>query len=305
MSDSSNKIFDRPPKAILRISGEDAFSFLQGQFSNELRHSLGSATYGLWLNQKGKVVADSTVLTLAENEFLLCSEGCSSDLIQHRLEGYVVADDVAVIPAGRDIAGLSLWGGDCGTVLDKVLGARPAHGQFMRGGEIYVFQGQSHGEARYRAFGPQSALNDLSLRLTAAGFTAVGASEFEWDRISSGVLTIPQDLGATDLPNEGGLENTALSYTKGCYLGQEVMARLKNLGQVRRRLFVVRGDVPLPPSPCAVFQGGTKMGELRSVAFREQRFVAFAMLSLVNLDQSGMLAFAADGPASILFGVDE
>jgi folate-binding Fe-S cluster repair protein YgfZ len=91
------------------------------------------------------------------------------------------------------------------------------------------------------------------------------------------------------LPNEGGLEDDAISYTKGCYLGQEVMARLKNLGQVRRRLHLVHG-MGAPPKPGSVlYQGDLHVGETRSAAVDGENFVTLAMLSLAKLDPAAGL----------------
>jgi hypothetical protein len=131
--------------------------------------------------------------------------------------------------------------------------------------------------------------------LKANGCPLLGREDFERIRILAGIPAVPRDLGSGDLPNEGGLEETAISYTKGCYLGQEVMARLKNLGQVRRRLHVVRGSGALPRSQEPLFQGQKKVGEFRSVAGDEQGFVALAMLSLVQLDPASALSLTPDG----------
>src|ERR1700752_2733920 len=110
------------PGAVMRVTGEDAFSFLQGQFTNELRQGTGSVTYGLWLDQKGKVLADSHVLRLSENEFLLVSMNSPADLIRRRLEDYIVADDVALADETAGTHGMVLLGAGAGEKLSRVLG---------------------------------------------------------------------------------------------------------------------------------------------------------------------------------------
>src|SRR3954468_18308417 len=110
--------------AVIRVAGEDAFMFLQGQFTNELRQANGGVVYGLWLDQKGKVLADSYVLRIWENEFLVASEYSSADVIRQRLESYIVADDVALTDETVGTAGLTLIGGKCGAALEKILGGR-------------------------------------------------------------------------------------------------------------------------------------------------------------------------------------
>ena len=116
-----------------------------------------------------------------------------------------------------------------------------------------------------------------------------------------GIPAVPADVGPGDLPNEGGLDVGAVSYTQGCYLGQEVMARLKSMGQVRRRLLRVAGEASeVPPLPAQLFTGERKIGELRSaVPDGAGGFVGLAMLSLLHLPLDGGLALAPGGTAVV------
>lgn len=293
------------PKTVLRVAGEDAFSFLQGQFTNELRHPPGSATYGLWLNQKGRVVADSVVLRLAENEFLVLSGNSPVSVIQQRLQDYIVADDVILQDETATVGGLTFGGEGSGEIIRAVGGAVPSSGCFIRNGDVMIFNGHRMPAENYEIIGPEKTVADWRERLVARGGAEIGIEAVEWARISAGLPAIPQDLGPTDLPNEGGLEESALSFTKGCYLGQEVMARLKNLGQVRRRLLVVHSiGVPLR-SAAPLYQGSLKVGELRSVSGGTKGYVAFAMFSLINLKPEAGLSLAPDGPTDVRFGTHE
>jgi folate-binding protein YgfZ len=106
---------------------------------------------------------------------------------------------------------------------------------------------------------------------------------------------VPRDIGPDDLPNEGGLDAVAISYTKGCYLGQEVMARLKSMGQVRRQLLRVTGAGAPPALPATLYNGPKRMGELRSAAADGESFVGFALLSLLGLDRCPGLSYTPEG----------
>ncbi len=299
MISAKTVLFDYSPGTLLRVTGEDAFGFLQGQFTNELRQATGSVTYGLWLNQKGKILADSQVLRISAQEFLIASEISPVAVIRQRLEDYIVADDVVLADETATTQGLLLGGAQSGALIKQLLGAAPAPGRFLCQNEILVYAGRRLPGESFELLGPGKAMAEIRRQLVAQGATEASAAEIEFARIAAGIPSVPADLGPGDLPNEGGLEDSALSYTKGCYLGQEVMARLKNLGQVRRRLQVVRGPGAAPAAAAALFQGDKKVGELRSVAQRNNEFVAWAMLSLLNLDAARGISLSPAGPADI------
>lgn len=284
---SEKEIFDRnrafarwKPAAWLRVAGADAADFLQGQFTNDLRKLGGEgAVYGLWLNHKGRVLADSFLLRgAAAGEFWLGSYFSDAAVIRERLESFIIADDVAVEDHTKAYAGVSVSGADAGPLA----GVNGAVG----------FRGRRSSDAAYEIVFPGEHETEVLARL--AGVPELSAEEMERRRILAGIPAIPRDIGAGELPNEGRLEHDAISYTKGCYLGQEVMARLKSMGQVRRRLLRVKGRGGAPALPADLFQGDKKVGELRSAASGDE-FVGLALLSLLNLRVDVPLSFAPGG----------
>jgi folate-binding protein YgfZ len=126
---------------------------------------------------------------------------------------------------------------------------------------------------------------------------ALTSIEVEAWRLRAGVPAIPAEVGPEDLPNEAGLDDVAISYTKGCYLGQEVMARLKSMGRVRRQLMrVVAGALVSVPTPAPLFQGEKKVGELRGVtSVPSGGSVGLAMCTLLALAPDEPLALAPSG----------
>lgn len=272
------------PAAWLRVTGEDAFTFLQGQLTNDLRN-LGpeGAVYGLWLNHKGRVLGDSFVQRGGAGEFWLGSYFTSAAAIREHLEAFVVADDVAIEDRTGEWGGATLLGVGMAEV------ATPAG--------VFVFSGRRGVERSREWVFPLSLEAEVARRL--AGGREAGAEEMERRRIEAGIAAVPGDIGPGELPNEGGLDEVAVSYSKGCYLGQEVMARLKNLGQVRRRLVRVRGLGEVPPRPAALYQGGRRIGELRSAvatgAGEAAGFVGLALVTLLNLHAGEPLGFLPEG----------
>jgi folate-binding protein YgfZ len=263
----------------LRVSGADALSFLQGQYTNDLHHGpAGGATYGIWLNQKGRVVADSFVRKISPEELWLVSYFSPATVIRERLEAYIVADEVVIEDVTDSTRGLTIWGVAAAGAVQA-----PA----------WSFQGRRSREPHSEIIFPASA--EPGMDAGPAGGVLLSAGEMERERIAAGIPAVPVDLGLADLPNEGGLEAEAISYTKGCYLGQEVMARLKSMGQVRRRLLRVGGTGEPPPRPAALFQAAQKIGELRSAAREGAGWIGLAMITLVPLRRDEGLAVAAGG----------
>jgi folate-binding protein YgfZ len=277
------------PTAWLRVSGGDAAGFLQGQFTNDLGGlAAGDASYGLWLNLKGRVLADSFVLRgPAAEEFWAGSYFSPAAVIRERLESHIIADDVTVEDQTSEWAGVSLLGE--GAIATLAAGPR----------EGFVFRGRRTWEENAEWIFPVAAAGAVRARLE--GLRELDTDEMERRRIAASIPAVPADIGRGDLPNEGGLDADGISYTKGCYLGQEVMARLKSMGQVRRRLLRVAGaDEKIPAVPTALFLGARKIGELRS-AVRDGAggFAGLALLSRLHLVPGGLLAFEPDGDATV------
>ncbi|MES2695115.1 MAG: folate-binding protein [Verrucomicrobiota bacterium] len=278
------------PAAWLQISGADAGVFLQGQFTNELRGlAAGAEVYGLWLTVKGKVLADSFVVRGAgAEEFWVGSYFSTAAVIRERLEAFVIADDVVIEDRTAEWSGLSIVGE----------GAAAWLGQAPAGG--VAFAGRRARGENVEWVAPRAVLAEAGAQLAELSELDAGAAEAR--RIAEGIPAVPRDIGPADLPNEGGLEADAISYTKGCYLGQEVMARLKSMGQVRRRLVRVEiaAEAGAPPAtPAALFAGPKQAGELRSVAPNPAGggWIGLAMVSLLTVGAvSGSgLSFATDG----------
>jgi len=290
------------PTAVLKVTGDDAFPFLQGQFTQDLRgaKTAGQVAYGLWLNQKGKVLADSFVLHYA-GDWLVVSLFSAAALIRERLEAYVIADDVVIDDETERWAGVSVLGAKAGERLLKSNGAsHPPEGHFCAIDAGFIFPGRRTTEPNWEWLCPVAPETPGHRGLVGEA-VVLDFAAMERFRIEAGIPSVPRDIGPEDLPNEGGLDQDAISYTKGCYLGQEVMARLKTMGQVRRRLMRIAGpSVPPEVLPAPLFAGGKKIGELRSAAPVDQGFAGLAMISLLGLTERPLLSFSSDKPGDVV-----
>jgi folate-binding protein YgfZ len=289
------------PAAVLQVTGEDALTFLQGQFTQELRAlSLRQIVYGLWLSQKGKVLADSFVFQREPGVWWLVSYFSPAAVIRERLESYIIADDVAVEDMTDAWTGVALLGVRAGAWLKtKLQCVEPPSGEWTALEKGIVWAGRRGATPGWEWLGPRGAA--LSMESEAE---EISVDELERLRIAGGVPAVPRDVGPGDLPNEAGLERDAISYTKGCYLGQEVMARLKNLGQVRRQLMRVQAVGELPGVlPAPLFLGVKRIGEIRSAVAAHaksgddaQSWIGLAMIALLGLPSDAIFSLAPDAP---------
>lgn len=278
----SAAIFPYRPACVLRASGADAADFLQGQFTNDLRDlSRQESVYGLWLDRKGRVIADSHVLKSGDGaNFWIVSVSSPAPTVARRLEDFIVADDVALEDETSSWLGLSLIGAGVATWCAE----EPRPG--------LVFPGR-RGSLESREWIFRDAAAGL-VKAMVSGAREISGEEVERMRIASCVPLVPVDIGPSDLPNEGGLESAAISYSKGCYLGQEVMARLQR-GRVRRALVRVAGSGAPPQVPAPLWRADRREGELRSVV-PDAGGRGFAGLALVSVG-------AAGGPFSLASGM--
>jgi len=199
--------------AVVRVTGEDAAAFLQGQCSADLRG--GALADALWLNRKGRVLAHTIVSKEADGSHLLLCPHLTAEALIAVVTANVIADDVVATDES------ALW-------------------------EKWVVWGGEPANADVKAFATKRFGVDAWDVLTPIGAVAPGelASLAELDalRVAAGVPAVPADCGANEFPQECGLD-AWVSYTKGCYLGQEVMARIQSMGSLRRILRRVSGPV--------------------------------------------------------------
>jgi len=256
---ASKSFFEYRPAAHFLVTDEDAADFLQSQFTNELRpFEAGRCQYGLWLDVKGKVIADSVILCEGAERFRVLSERCAGEVIVTHMERHIIADDV-VIEHCDPAFGIEL-GANGVKALDLEL---PARGQFIRFEGGVLFSARDH--LYNMVIDSESEANILRAKLIAAGFSLLTEAERGLARVDAGIPLVPDEIGAADLPGEGELERDAISFTKGCYLGQEVVARMHNIGKPQRGLFVVRGEGAIPEVPLPLHNVDTKqVGELRT-----------------------------------------
>jgi folate-binding protein YgfZ len=262
-------------RAFLRITGSDATRWLNGMVSNSIQAlEPGEGNYNFLLNAQGRIQGDATVYreTTAEPaEFLLATGAAQLDTIQKHLDHFIIMDDVELTPAYTDEVGLLVVGKRAAEALGKLglpaidpvrlVHADTEHGPVLlltpSGGKVPVF------EVR----GATSTIDGLR---NALQIPEASAESLEILRLLEARPLFGQDIRNTetarDLPQETA-QTHALHFAKGCYLGQEIVERIRSRGQVHRRFTAFRLTGELPATlPAPLHAGGKPAGELTSAA---------------------------------------
>lgn len=279
------------PRCGLVAEGPDARPFLQGQATQDLASCHpGEARYGLLLDRKGKIVADAFFLCWSEQRFELVSVHCGTEDVAARLEAFLVMDEVEISPRAR-LAGASIRGPAAREVL-KALGIEDLAdlGWVDRDG-VLAFWARDERAPRLMLLAEAERRENLETA-TRAALAATGGAILDEEAVTARAARAVEPrvgleirLGA-DLPQECGLIERAVSFNKGCYLGQEVMARLRSLGRVRKGFSKVELETAEPIGlPAALADDtGKRWGELRSAARDGRGACGLAILSLDSPD---------------------
>ena len=246
-------------RGVLAIAGEDKVSFLQGLVSNDVtKAGPTQALYSAFLTAQGRYLHDF-FLAEAGGSFYLDCEAARREDLKRRLSLYKLRSKVTIADATPSHAVALLYGGDALARLG--LGAQSGAAKPFAGGVAYV-------DPRLPALGARALLprEGAAAALETAGFVASDATAYDKLRLSLGVPD-----GSRDLPVEKAilLENGfdelhAIDWDKGCYLGQELTARTRYRGLVRKRLLPVTIEGPTPAPGTPVMLGDKEAGEMRS-----------------------------------------
>jgi folate-binding protein YgfZ len=272
-------VMDLSFRSRICLTGGDRARFLNGQVTNNVKDlRAGEGCYAALVTAKGKLQSDLNVYSLA-NELLLDFEPGLAEAVAQRLEKYIIADDVQVVDVTPHYGLLSVQGPKSEEVARNVgssleLPARPmafttVHDPAL--GEIYLMNQPRLGTSGFDLFVPVAALGTVMDKLIAAvkpsGGRPCGWQALETARIEAGIPRFGVDMDETNLAPEAGIESRAISYSKGCYIGQEVIARIRTYGQVTRALRGLRlaDDLKvLPVKGDKLLLGGKEVGYITS-----------------------------------------
>ena len=269
-------VLDVSSRSRVCVTGADRQRFINGQVTNNVKDlEPGQGCYAALVTAKGKMQSDLFIYCLPD-ELLLDFEPGLAAAVTERLERYVIADDVQVVDVGSLYKMLTVQGPRSADVLRAVAieppsGALDSKRSESTGAEIYCMNNARGTAMGFDVFVPTEQTDRMRERLAEAAVKVEGGASsveaLEIVRIESGIPRFGVDMDETNLASEAGIEARAISYNKGCYIGQEVISRIRAFGQVAKSLRGLRLPPELPRFPRKgdkLFHDGKEVGYVTS-----------------------------------------
>ena len=272
-------IVDLSTRAKFRLGGSDRVRYLNGQVTNDVRQASASQTlYACVTDAKGRIAGD-VFIHAASDALMVDAEGSLREALGPRLERYIIADDVEL---ADDSDAWRLW---------HVFG--PAASAFTPG-ENGVLKSTRLGLEGVDIWCPTSSGPPQAIG------PALSAEDFETLRILHGIPRHPNELNAEVFPPEAGIESRAMSYTKGCYIGQEVLSRIRTTGKMPRELVRWRSYAPVTPGE-SVFAAGDQVKAIGTITSSVrhpvlEEYVGLAFVKQGSVTVHSKLPVGADQP---------
>jgi aminomethyltransferase len=257
--------------AWLRVTGSDRLRWLNGMVTNHIQQlAPGAGCYNFALNAQGQIQADLTAFLLEDSILLETSRDQIAKLLAH-LDRFIIMDDVELADITAQRCGLLLAGPDASRLLAAVgLSCDPTEPLHLtpltwRSTAVDLIHAHSPLVPRLELWAGSAIIAALTADLIAAGAVPASPVALEDLRILSGTPRDGTDITDRNLPQETG-QTRALNFTKGCYLGQEIVERIHSRGGVHRAFsgFVLSGPLPTPGT--VLEAESTPVGELTSIA---------------------------------------
>lgn len=292
-------VIDRSGEGRLRVTGTDRIAWLQGLLTNDIAAlAPGQGCYAAYLTPQGRMISDLRVLVLAD-ALLLDVPAVVRATVLERFDQFIITEDVAVEDVTAAVARLGLHGPAAPMVLAQAFADVPevaasaatlaehAHvGGMLDGAPIFVAGSRDLGLPGFDLYCASAQVPEIAARLAEAGALDVDPETWDTLRIEAGLPVFGVDMDGDTIPLEAGLEDRAISQTKGCYVGQEIVIRIlhRGGGRVARRLMGLQAAqegeavAMVPSSGTPVRLGDRDVGRVTSAAWspRLGRTVAMA-----------------------------
>jgi len=263
----------------IRVSGSEAVMFLNGLITNDIK----TATDKQWLpavfpTVQGRLIGAVRILG-DQDSFLIDTENASHETVLKTISRFTLAGDFRVADVSGEVALLTVQGRRAREVTHSV--------------NSNVVRATHTGEDGYDLLVDINDVASVTEKLVAAGAQPVSSDVFEILRIEAGVARHGQDMDDSTVVLETNLDD-AISYTKGCYVGQEIIIRIKHRGHVAKKLTGVKFDRPVDSGAAITSDDGKEIGRITSVTYSPKLestialgYVRYEYLSAGTLVRSG------------------
>lgn len=303
---------DRSARGRIVVSGADRASYLQGLLTNDIvAVKPGHGCYAAYLTAQGRMIADIYVYELGD-VMLLTMDRTVKETVLAKLDQFIFSEDVQLGDVTETFAEIAVVGPEAATALERAgvaaetvdrLRTLPEHGNLRsewNGMAVIVTRVTDTGEPAYDVVLDAGQVDVFIGALRDAGVPPLDGPTADAIRIEAGVPLFHRDMDEETIPLEAGIESRAISFTKGCYVGQEVVIRVlhRGHGRVARKLVGIAFDGDRPPAPgSAIYSGDRDIGHVTSSAVSPALHRAIA-LGYVHRD------FVEPGTALTVEGVN-
>ena len=305
----------RGDRGVIRVTGADRATWLQGLLTNDVvALAAGRGCYSAWLNPQGRMITDAVVLAEEEALTLEVPAAIGEDLYR-RLDAAIFAEDALLTDECGVWASIGVHGVGAAEIVARTLSSAraavdlpdaealsswPEYAHAALNGAGRLLRHDVYGVPGFVVRVPHGVSDGWASRLRLAGAVVMPPSALEFARIEAGRPEFLIDMDADTIPLEAGIEDRAISFTKGCYVGQEVIVRVvhRGGGRVARRLVGLRIEgMRVPPGRAAVRHDARDVGHVTSAAWspRLDATVALAYVRREFVEPGTTLAVDFDG----------
>jgi folate-binding protein YgfZ len=305
-------VFDLGYRTVVRITGKDRVRWLNGMITQTVKGmGPGQTGYTLVLNPQGRIQGDGDV-SVHEDFLQLEIDRSQAERLLTHLRRYIIMDDVKLEELDAASTGMGIAGPRAAAILEKLGATAPEAGTFqaarLAGAAVTLVGGYSPVVPRYEIQVASGDALAVWKALVDAGATACGIAALEDFRVLEGVPQFDVDFGDKHLPQETNLQR-ALNFTKGCYIGQEIVERIRARATVHRTLrpFALHGTTPKlgPGEKVELRAGGAAVGELTSTAeidvpgLRASLGLGVARAEAIEKSEAGTETIEYDGGSAV------
>jgi aminomethyltransferase len=251
------------------LKGEDRVRWLNGMVTNNIRDlAPGHGVYSFLLNAQGRILGDLHAYNDGESVIVDTDQSQREKMVA-TFDHFIIMDDVEIVDLGEKFSAIGLAGPESRNVLQKLGISLPAQEplQFVtvqfQGEDLRIVRGGDSASDSYELWIAPGAETALWHACTEAGALPVGSAALEMDRIARGIPRYGIDLRERDLPQETE-QYRALNFNKGCYVGQEIVERIRSRGNVHRTFTGFRVEGPVPAAGTKIEFQGKEVGEVTS-----------------------------------------